>query len=117
MKIRYITFFFALVIFCSCSDGDDGRPDVPENVRIDIDDDGDQDFTFKYQSAEILGGDAIETVSCVFEVIGRNEVFTVIDEPLISLDSIERMLNPPVTGFEFSDLGGDVTLIEKNAVS
>jgi len=91
MKLKTLIIASILIVLSSCHKNENGIPNIPESQLIDMDNDGNVDFSIVYYSALIHSSTSSEGIICRFETVGENEILSKDGESLLFLNDTNEV--------------------------
>ena len=117
-KVKALLAIFAVLTLVSCQKDDDENqiqdpPTIPENIAVDMDDDGTDDYLIKYLHGIIFSPTSTEGMFCEFEILGENEILGKEGEPYLFLDDPNVISENVESPLEWRKIDGHVASLYK----
>ncbi|MCG8329809.1 MAG: hypothetical protein MI974_19085 [Chitinophagales bacterium] len=119
-KVKTLLVVFAVLTLVSCQKDDDENqiqnqdpPPIPENIAVDMDNDGTDDYLIKYLHGIIFSPTSSEAIFCEFEILGENEILGKEDEPYLFLDNLNVISENVESPLEWRTIDGHVAALYK----
>lgn len=121
-RLRSLLVVFAVLVFASCQKDDETQIQdisiqdipVPDNIAIDMDEDGIDDYHIYYFRAIIFSQTSSEGIICKFETLEENEILGKEEEPYLFISDPEVISENIDSPFEWKKASGHIATFEKH---
>lgn len=115
MNMRPTLLLLAILIFTSCIKNDNKQiPNIPENIIIDMNNDGIDDFEINYFYAYVYSPTSTKAIYCKFKIIGENEVLSKDAERYLFLNNLEVINENMDNPFQWNGIDGYIATYKNN---